>query len=201
KGADTYYYRAIWSPDSKKLLWADRLQRLRYVDVASKAITQVDQDKYGEIRGYDWSPDSQWIPWCRPEENEGEKVYLFSTADKKPVTVTDDWYSASNPAFSDDGKYLLLTSSRDFKPILGQTDFSNVYRDMDRVYLITLAKETESPLAPRSDEVGKARKKKEKDKEADEQKPEDKKAESKDAQEKKQAPVKVDTDGIHNRLV
>ena len=26
---------------------------------------------------------------------------------------------------------------------------------MNRVYLITLAKETESPLAPRSDEVGK----------------------------------------------
>jgi tricorn protease len=201
KGADTYYYRAIWSPDSKKLLWADRLQRLRYVDVASKAITQVDQDKYGEIRGYDWSPDSQWIVWSRPEENGGEKVYLFSTADKKPVTVTDDWYSASNPTFSDDGKYLLLTSSRDFKPIFGQTDFSNVYRDMDRVYLITLAKEIESPLAPRSDEVGKARKKKEKDKDTDEQKPEDKKAESKDAKEKKPVPVKVDTDGIHDRLV
>jgi tricorn protease len=201
KGADTYYYRAIWSPDSKKLLWADRLQRLRYVDVASKAITQVDQDKYGEIRGYDWSPDSQWIAWSRPEENDGEKVYLFSTAEKKPVTVTDDWYSASNPTFSDDGKYLLLTSSRDLKPIFGQTDFSNVYRDMDRVYLVTLAKETESPLAPRSDEVGKARKKKEKDKETDEQKPEDKKAESKDAKEKKPVPVKVDTDGIHDRLV
>ncbi|HEY2921970.1 MAG TPA: PDZ domain-containing protein, partial [Candidatus Binatia bacterium] len=203
KGANTYYYRAIWSPDSKKLLWADRLQRLRYVDVASKAITQVDQDKYGEIRGYDWSPDSQWIAWSRPEENGGEKVYLFSTADKKPVTVTDDWYSASNPTFSDDGKYLLLTSSRDFKPILGQTDFSNVYRDMDRVYLITLAKEIESPLAPRSDEVGKARKKKEKDKDADEQKPEDKKGESKDkdAKEKKPVPVKIDTDGIHDRLV
>src|SRR5947207_5235546 len=73
-GADTYYYQAIWSPDSKKLLWSDRLQRLRYVDVASKAITQVDQDKYGEIRGYDWSPDSNWIAWSRPEENEGEKV-------------------------------------------------------------------------------------------------------------------------------
>src|SRR5207253_1767997 len=44
-GADTYYYAPKWSPDSKKLLWSDRLQRLRYVDVASKAVTQVDQDK------------------------------------------------------------------------------------------------------------------------------------------------------------
>src|SRR5438874_678831 len=70
--ADTYYYQAIWSPDSKKLLWSDRLQRLRYIDVASKAITQVDQDKTGEINGYDWSPDSNWIAWSRPEENGGD---------------------------------------------------------------------------------------------------------------------------------
>ena len=35
--ADTYYYQAIWSPDSKKLLWADRLQRLRYVDVSKQS--------------------------------------------------------------------------------------------------------------------------------------------------------------------
>src|SRR5580765_8051358 len=90
-GADTYYYQAIWSPDSKKLLWSDRLQRLRFVDVASKAVTQVDQDKTGEIAGYDWSPDSQWIAWSRPEENGGDKVYLFSTADKKTTAVTDNW--------------------------------------------------------------------------------------------------------------
>jgi len=54
-GADTYYYAPKWSPDSKKLLWSDRLQRLRYVDVASKAVTQVDQDKYGEIESYNWA--------------------------------------------------------------------------------------------------------------------------------------------------
>ncbi len=205
KGADTYYYQAIWSPDSKKLLWSDRLQRLRYVDVASKAVTEVDQDKFGEIRSYDWSPDSQWIAWSRPEENDGEKAYLYSLANKKTVAVTDSWYSASNTTFSDDGKYLLLTSSRDFKPIFGQTDFSNVYRDLDRVYLITLAKETESPLAPRSDEVGKGDKKKDEEKSKDDKKSEDKKSsdkkgESKDAKDKKPTPTKIDIDGIQDRL-
>ena len=200
KNADTYYYQAIWSPDSKKLLWSDRLQRLRFVDVGSKAVTEVAQDKFGEIRSYDWSPDSQWIAWSQPEENEGEKVYLYSLANKKTTAVTDSWYSASNATFSDDGKYLLLTSSRDFKPIFGQTDFSNVYRDMDRVYLITLAKETESPLAPRSDEVGKAEKKKNKD-EAEEKKSDEKKGAGKESKPKPPPPVKVDLDGIHDRLV
>ena len=36
---------------------------------------------------------------------------------------------------------------RDFKPTFGEEEFENVYRDMERVYLVTLAKETESPLA------------------------------------------------------
>src|SRR6266851_4075228 len=186
-GADTYYYQAIWSPDSKKLLWSDRLQRLRYVDLGSKAITQVDQDKYGEIQSYDWSPDSQWITWARPEENGLPRVYLFSTATKQQTAVTDNWYGAGEAAFSDDGKYLLLSSARDFKPTFGEEEFANVYVDMQRVYLVTLAKETENPLGPKSDEVGKAEQKREKEKakEAEEKKPEEKGGADKKPEEKK----------------
>src|SRR3954471_2873128 len=218
--ADTYYYAAIWSPDSKKLMWSDRKQRLRFLDVASKAVTQVVESKEAEIRGYDWSPDSNWVAYSVQEENNGERVYLFSLGDKKATPVTDEWYSADNATFSDDGKYLMRTSGRDFKPLFDQTDFNNIYRDLERVYLVTLAKETENPLGPRSDEVGK---KKEKDKDKD--KPEDKgkdgdkdkaktdkkpaddatkkddKDKDKDSNAKKPVTVKVDLDGIHDRLV
>src|SRR5213082_4268340 len=203
-GADTYYYAPKWSPDSKKLLWSDRLQRLRYVDVTSKAITLLDQDNYGEIEGYAWSPDSQWVTWARPEENGMARVYLYSLANKQQTAVTDSWYGSGEAVFSDDAKYLLLSSARDFKPTFGDEEFANVYRDMQRVYLITLAKETENPLAPKSDEVGKAEEKrqKEKAKEAEEKKPEEK-ATGKKPEEKPKKPVvvKVDTDGIQNRIV
>ncbi|CAN5585031.1 S41 family peptidase [soil metagenome] len=205
-GADTYFYQPVWSPDSKKLLWSDRTQRLRFVDVGSKAITQVDQDPFGEIGAYDWSPDSQWITWSRPEEHNGYQVYLFSLPDKKTTPVTGPWYSAGDPAFSDDGKYLLLTSSRDFHPLFGQEDFAQVYRDMTRVYLVTLAKETENPLGPRSDEVGKKDKEKDKDTGAkhDEKKGDaksDKKSDDKAAEAKKPVTVKIDLDGIQERLI
>src|SRR5256714_11816003 len=199
-------------------MWADRKQRLRYLDVASKAVTEVAESKEAEIRGYDWSPDSAWVAYAIQEENGGDRVYLFSLADKKQTPVTDEWYSADNPTFSDDGKYLMMPSSRDFKPLFDQTDFGNVYRDLERVYLVTLAKETENPLGPRSDEVGK---KKEKDKEKADDKDKDKgkepekdKAKSdkkpgEDARKDDKAqhdkdtkkPVKVDLDGIHDRLV
>jgi tricorn protease len=221
--ADTYFYAAIWSPDSKKLMWSDRKQRLRFIDVASKAVTQVAESKEAEIRGYDWSPDSQWIAYALQEENGGDKIYLFAMADKKSTPVTDDWYSADNATFSDDGKYLMLTSSRDFKPIFDQTDFNNVYRDLERVYLVTLSKDTENPLGPRSDEVGK-KKDKDKDKADDKDKDKDKgkdadkdkaktdkkpgddakkddKDKDKEPAAKKPVTVKVDLDGIHDRLI
>src|ERR1700688_3787981 len=185
-GADTYYYKPIWSPDSKKLLWSDRLQRLRYVDVTTKTVTEVDQDKFGEIEVFNWSPDSQWIAWGRPEENALPRVYLYSVASKQQTAVTDNWYGSAEPVFSDDGKYLLLSSARDFKPTFGEAEFANVYRDMERVYLVTLAKETENPLGPKSDEVGKAEQKREKEKakEAEEKKPEAKAGEKKPEEKK-----------------
>ncbi len=210
-GADTYYYTAKWSPDSKKLLWSDRLQRLRFVDVTTKTVTQVDQDKWGEIEIFNWSPDSQWIGWGRPEENGLPRVNLYSLANKQQTAVTDNWYGSGEPIFSDDGKYLLLSSARDFKPSFGDEEFANIYRDMERVYLVTLAKETENPLAPKSDEVGKAEQKREKEKakEAEGKKPEEKAAGEKKPEEKKSEAaklkkpvvVKVDTDGIQNRIV
>ena len=206
-GADTYYYQAFWSPDSKKLLWSDRMQRLRYMDTATKAITEVDQHKWGEIESYAWSPDSQWIAWSRPEENGLPRIYLFSAANKKQLAVTDEWYGSGNVVFSDDGKYLLFASARDFRPIFGEEEFENVYRDMQRVFLVTLAKDTESPVGPRSDEVGKAAKKTDKEaeeKKAEEKKPgdtADKKGEAKETKPKRAVTVKVDTDGIGDRIV
>ncbi len=192
KDADTYFYQAVWSPDSKKLLWADRLQRLRYVDVASKAVTQVDEDKTGEMESYDWSPDSNWIAWSRPEENGLPRVYLYSVASKKQTPITDDWYGSGSVSFSDDGKFLMFSSARDFKPTFGEEEFESVYRDMQRVYLVTLAKDTEPPLAPRSDEVGKEKK--------EEKKKDEKKSDKKEEKSKKPVTVKVDVDGIQDRI-
>ncbi len=36
-GGSTYKYQPVWSPDSRKLMWSDRQQRLHVVDIATKA--------------------------------------------------------------------------------------------------------------------------------------------------------------------
>ncbi len=194
-GADTYYFQPIWSPDSKKLLWSDRMERLRFVDVTSKAVTQVDHSDVGGIRDYDWSPDSQWIAWSREEEDTMPKVYLYGLNGAKRIEATDGWFASNNVAFSSDGKYLMFASARDFSPTFGQAEFSEVYRNMERVYLLSLAKATPGPLAPKSDEVGAPPDDKKPD---DVKKPDDKKDAKPD--DKKPVTVTVDEDGLRERL-
>lgn len=153
KGADTYKYGITWSPDSKKLLWGDKKQRLRYVDIDKKEIKEVTKSKVWEIRLYSWSPDSKWIAYSKLEETRYSRIYIYSLEKGENYAVTDEWYPASNPVFSADGKYLFFVSPRDFDPLYGWTEYNHIYRDMDRVYLLTLSKSIPSPFAPKSDEV------------------------------------------------
>jgi tricorn protease len=197
KNADTYKYAVIWSPDSKKLLWADKMLRLQYVDVESKEVTLVDQAKSWEFNEYSWSPDSKWIVYTFPDRRSSARVCLYELATKSKTAVTDSWYDAGRATFSSDGKYLFFTSNRDFNPTYSWTEWNHSYADMTRIYFVTLAKSTPNPFAPENDEVAIK-----KDEKSDrEKKDEGKKDDKKDADAKKDITVKVDLDGIMDRIV
>jgi tricorn protease len=152
-GADTYKYEIVWSPDSKRIAWTDKLNRLQFVEVESKQVTLVAQSEAFEIRDFVWSPDSQWLAFTKPEVRRFANIYLYGLAQKNQVQVTDGWFDVGSPEFSSDGKYLFLVSERSFNPSYGQTEWNHTYSDMERIYLVTLAAATKSPLAPKSDEV------------------------------------------------
>ena len=152
-GADTYKYDIVWSPDSKRIAWTDKLNRLQFVEVESKQVTLVAQSEAFEIRDFTWSPDSQWLAFTKPEVRRFANIYLYGLAQKNQVPVTDGWFDVGSPEFSSDGKYLFFVSERSFNPSYGQTEWNHTYSDMERIYLVTLAAATKSPLAPKSDEV------------------------------------------------
>lgn len=194
-GGDTYKYQMYWSPDSKKLIWADKKLRLQYVDIPSKTVTLVAQATAWEFSDYAWSPDSRWIAYARPEEKRMTTVQLYSLDTKATHEVTDGWFSSGDPSFSSDGKYLFFVSARAFAPTYGQTEWNHIYTDMSSIYLVTLAKDTPSPFEPKSDEV-----------KIKEEKPEGEKkdAAKKDDGEKKKkeqgVTVRVDPDGLAFRI-
>ena len=62
-------FQPVWSPDSKKLLYADKSNRLFYIDVDEKKPIQIDQGKYADLTDYNWSPDSKWAVYAKAAEN------------------------------------------------------------------------------------------------------------------------------------
>ncbi|MFQ6093701.1 MAG: S41 family peptidase [bacterium] len=179
-----YRFIPVWSPDSNKLLYADKSLKLYYVNIETKKVTQIDQAKYWEIRDYGWSPDSKWVAYAKPAENGFYSVCLYSLDQKKIFPVTTDFTDDSAPVFDPEGKYLYFLSKRDFNPLLGEFEMSFTYNQMTRIYLVTLQADTLSPFAPESDE--------EKPKEEGEEEEEKKKAE---------VEFRIDIDGIQNRIV
>lgn len=150
---DTYKYQLAWSPDSKHLLWSDKKNRLQFVHTETKEVTIIEPSADWEIHDFTWSPDSQWIAYTRPEARRFPNIHLYSLASKSKVQVTDGWFDVGQPEFSSDGKYLFFVSERTFNPTYGQTEWNHIYNDMANIYLVTLAADTKSPFAPKSDEV------------------------------------------------
>jgi tricorn protease len=188
-----FRFAPVWSPDSKKLLFADKNLRLYYVDIESKKVAQVDSTKNWEIRDYSWSPDSRWIAYALPAKNEFNSIFLYSLKDKQSYRVTEDYTDDKEPIFDPEGKYLYFFSNRDFNAVLGNYEPSFTYNQMTRIYVITLQADSLSPFAPESDEV-------EPEEEREKRKEEEKKEEKKQ-KEKTKKEIHIDIEGIKDRAV
>src|SRR5262249_98449 len=153
--------------------------------VVTRKVTEVTRSKYWEVRDAAWSPDSKWIAYSEQQPNGLSQVFLYSLEQGKGQRITEGRYSSSAPAFSADGNNFFRGSARDFNPITSDAGWNHASRDMPRIHLVRLAKTTPSPLRPRDED--------EEDK--------DKKPPAKPDTKKPPPEVKVDLDGIEERIL
>lgn len=194
-----FYAFIHWSPDSKKLSFSDNGRNLYLFDVASGLMKKIDADEVylpGAFRDLfgDWSSDSKWIVYRKVIETNFKRIYLYSVDQNKSYSLTDGLSDASSPIFDPSGKYIYFFASTDAGPVVNWFDQSNADMEMtSNIYLITLRKELLSPFAKESDEeeIKEESSKDEKSSEKD----------KKDKKEKKDEPLKIDLDGIQNRIV
>jgi tricorn protease len=197
--APNFYYHPSWSPDGKKIAYCDAHRRLWIVDIDSGKSTRVDNHTYYDdpVFDADWSPDSRWLAYTKLMDNKLRAAFIYDTQANKAHQITDGMSDVRYPAFDKGGKYLYFTASTDVGPTTNGIDMSGFNRPVSRnVYLVVLDKETPSPLGPESDEEkGDEAKKGEADKKAAEA---DKK---KDEAKPSAKPVKIDLDGIGQRII
>jgi tricorn protease len=152
-GSKGFMFQPVWSPDSRKLAWADQKLRLWYVDVADKKPIQVDRARYAEINNYSWSPDSKWIAYDKPNISNFSAVYLYSLDTRQTSAVTSDLVNSQLPVWDPEGKYLYFLSDRDYNEVAGNFDFEFANPKTTRVYLLTLRADLPSPFPALSDET------------------------------------------------
>ncbi len=175
-----------------------------------------------------WSPDSKWITYTRDLPNTLHAVFLYALEKHAATQVTDGMSDASSAAFDAGGKYLYFLASTDDGPSVAGIDLSSLDRaQTSAAYVVVLSKDEASPLPPESDDekIKEDEKKKDdpknppppktsspsaddkdkKDRKPNTQEKADAAASGKeakpDAKEDKKVEVKVDLDGIGNRIL
>ena len=152
-----YYFNAVWSRDSKKLLYTDNAHGLYWLDVESGKSTKIATDTNGrvvDVKRSSWSPDGKWVAYSTETAAHIFRVHVYSLEQDKSFAITDGKSEATEPAFDAGGKYLYFISSDSTG--LSKHGFSQSSADARpprfAIYMVVLQKGTPSPFLKESDE-------------------------------------------------
>ena len=207
-----YFYGPVFAPDGKTLAFSDNAHRLWTVRTDGGAPKQVAQDALNEIHDQAFSPDGRWLAFSMSAKGRRRDLVLYEIATARLVKVGDGSGIDDNPAWSPDGKYLYFVSNRHENTVGSDVDFDFAILKSGGIYAIALARDTASPVAPKSDEADQAPDKADakmdddaarkkagkavkdgKGSEADEKQPPDRTAAI--------PPIRIDLDGLMSRAV
>jgi tricorn protease len=150
--ADGYFYGPIFSPDGKTLAFSDGAHRLWIVGTDAGKPKQVAQDKHNEIHDQAFSPDGRWLAFSLSAVGLRRDLVLYELATDKLTRIGDGREIDSNPTWSPDGKYLYFASSRHENAVGSDVEFDFAILKSGGIYALPLARDTVSPVAPKSDE-------------------------------------------------
>lgn len=198
---DGYRYEIFWAPNSKKLSFIDVAMKINIYDFKKDEVKTIDQaffKMHGSLVGFnmDWSSDSRYVTYATDFDNRQQVVKIYDTKTNKLHQVTSGYYSVNDPVFDPAGKYLYVTTNRNFRP--SYSDFGNnwIYANSTQLAAIPLRKDVKSPLVQRNDEV-KIKEEKKADKKDDKKK--SKKSDKKKKDKAKE--IKIDFKGMEGRMV
>ena len=153
---DGYRHTLRWSPDSKKITFADQTLSCYYIDIASKKITRIDKADYEDvdvsidrkpISDFNWSPDSRFITYSKMNENLVYNLYIYSLDIGQSRCISEGIFNDLNPVFTPDGEHLIFMSNRIFDPTFCDFEWEMVYKKVAGLYVLTLRKDG-APLFP-----------------------------------------------------
>jgi tricorn protease len=187
-----FYAYIHWSPDSKKIAFVDNGRRLYVADIATGKTTKIAEDShfipgaFRELFG-SWSADANHIAYTIITETNFQQAFVYSVTENKSYALTDALSNVTEPTFDPSGKYIYMLASTDAGPVLNWFDqSSNDMEATNSIYLVTLQKQVISPFA-KENEI--------------EQMSADVTSKTPYKADSVRTKLKIDWDGIQNRIV
>jgi tricorn protease len=178
-----------WSPDGKKLAYSDKNGKLYVLDVASKRVQEIADERYGLIGGGAWSPNGGYIAFTLNDASGFSSVYIWSAADGQVRRITGEYFNEFDVAWDPEGNYLYYIADREFAPQLGSFEWNYVVDRESYIYALALREDVAHPFPPKSDEVT-----------VEEEEEEEEEDESDTEDEDANGYIRIDFDGLAQRV-
>jgi tricorn protease len=198
-GPSTYNFSIAMSPDGEWGVCGNKDRTLALINLKTGSTSVLDSSDW-EIYSYEWSPDSRYIAYSVVMPNKFGAVKIYDMKEKKSHLVTDPMFDSGSPTWDPEGKWLYFVSSRNFNAFSGENEYAFITLKTSQLFALALTKDTKSWYLPEDNTI--AGDKKDDEKKEDEDK-KDKKGDKdkKDDKEDKKVEVKIDWDGLMNRIV
>ena len=151
-GATVLRWNGVPSPDGRWLAHYDKDLQLWLTDLRTKATKRLAVGRNGDFDDLEWSPDSRWLAYAAPADNDMSQLWLYDTQGGSATAVTTDRYESFSPAWSPDGKWLYFLSNRNLRSVVGGpwgTRQPEPFFDRQtRVYQVSLRPGERSPYQP-----------------------------------------------------
>lgn len=219
------YFRLLdWSPDGRRLLLQDNhlnLYQLPLSGAQSGQLLKIDSSPRRQNYDASISPDGRWLAYTVTGRNHFSQIRVHDFQTGQQHTLTDGMSHAEQPVFSSKGDVLFFAASVNSGPAQVGLDMSTQERSLRMgLFAAVLRADGTSPLLPKAgdedgksgkggagdgddeDKSGKSDKADKTDKtEGKSDKKGDAKSGGKDGKDGKAKPVRIDFDGLQNRIV
>ncbi len=138
------------SPKEPLIALTNHRNELILVNLKSKKRVILDRSKFRRIEGITWSPDGNWLAYTFFDSDRTSCIKLANVKEKKSYFATKSVRYDFSPSFDPDGNYLYFLSARHFDPVYDTIQFELSFPSNIKPYLILLRKDIETPFKYKS---------------------------------------------------
>ena len=171
------------APVGTRVALANHRNEVWIGDVADGSLSAVDRSDFGRSEELAWSPDGAWLAYPFRTGTRHTAIKLHEVGSGTSTLVTQPEFNDYSPSFDPAGKYLYFLSLRTFDPVYDSVHFELSFPRAARPYLIALQAGGAPPFESAPKGLGG-----------------DARAEDKPDKDAKPAPLRVDLDGIVQRI-